>query len=92
MLGVDHFALYDSDGSAKSEFFGVKVSYFPYWPRQLSAKLAEIAESSHCRHCLSSLAEVGSYLEMLLKRGLDGLFQLRLSCLKYLKVSLYPPI
>ncbi|OLQ05760.1 hypothetical protein AK812_SmicGene11011 [Symbiodinium microadriaticum] len=58
-LGVDHFVLYDSDGSAAPEVEGRqgKVTYFPEWPSRLSAKLGEISLTSHCRHCLSVLAE-----------------------------------
>eukprot|EP00439_Symbiodinium_sp_Y106_P055982 s240_g7.t2 len=58
-LGVDHFVLYDSDGSAAPEVEGRqgKVTYFPQWPSRLSAKLGEISVTPHCRHCLSVLAE-----------------------------------
>ncbi|CAE6961452.1 unnamed protein product [Symbiodinium natans] len=58
-LGVEHFVLYDSDGSAAPEADGRpgKVTYFPRWPSHLSAKLGEISVTPHCRHCLSVLAE-----------------------------------
>ncbi|CAJ1393024.1 unnamed protein product [Effrenium voratum] len=60
-LGVDHFALYDSDGSAhfaaRPRQQRGQVSYFPNWPQSLSAKLGAISRQSHCRHCLSALAE-----------------------------------
>ncbi|CAE8626392.1 unnamed protein product [Polarella glacialis] len=60
-MGVDHFALYDSDGSAgpvaAPRAAAGKVSYFPHWPSQLSEKLGSISLTPHCRHCLSALAE-----------------------------------
>ncbi|CAK8997191.1 Uncharacterized protein SCF082_LOCUS5116 [Durusdinium trenchii] len=62
-MGVDHFALYDSDGSAAEiqQVFSVsadaQVSYFPLWPSHLSEKLGTISRTEHCRHCLSVVAE-----------------------------------
>lgn len=64
-IGVDHFALYDSDGSAapmldqwrRGPWGTAQVSYFPFWPEKLSSKLASISRLAHCRHCLSVLAE-----------------------------------
>eukprot|EP00930_Biecheleria_cincta_P070142 TRINITY_DN57792_c0_g1_i1.p1 TRINITY_DN57792_c0_g1~~TRINITY_DN57792_c0_g1_i1.p1 ORF type:complete len:833 (+),score=125.05 TRINITY_DN57792_c0_g1_i1:129-2627(+) len=60
-VGVDHFWVYDSDGSAASTVLPIvkrgKISYFPHWPAQRSRKLGEISIAPHCRHCLSVLAE-----------------------------------
>lgn len=61
LIGIDHFMVYDSDGSA-SATVGERVkrgsvSYFPRWPSQLSSKMAALSRSKDCTKCLSAQAE-----------------------------------
>lgn len=62
LVGVDHFFIYDSDSSASPVLAkyiaqGI-VSYYPQWPRSLSAKLGHVASDEvGCRSCLDMQAE-----------------------------------
>lgn len=66
LLGVDRFAVYDSDGSAARGVAALQarvgaaadVVYFPRWPSRLSGKMQSISEDADCRHCASAQAEV----------------------------------
>jgi len=72
MLGIDHFVVYDSDGSA-AEIVAPHVAtgtitYFPKWPSRLSQKLEDVSRTPHCRKCLSAQAEAHC---LWLSRGLS---------------------